>query len=226
MTESPDQLNSTLTPDFPSPIDVARRNFLALGAVAGAAAILLPALPARALDLGLESLSAQLRFLEAMQYFQGQFFSRALQSGSIDGLTPANGKSLLTIANQDNEQARWINAVRTQRGLISYQGAAPSSLTEPNFAVSGAYGSRDKFFKSGLAIKTAAVGAFHGIVGKGGTADMVQAVASLAGVQNRHLAMMREMNGMDPFDTYVKGISLQEASKTLAKYGFDTEAAI
>ena len=226
MTESPDHLTSIPTPDTFSAPDATRRNFLALTAVAGAAAILLPALPARALDLGLEGLAAQLRFLEAVQYFQGQFFSRALQSGSIDGLTPAHGKAILSIANQDNEQARWINAVRTQRGLIAYNGAALSSLTEPNFAVSGAYGSREKFFNSGLAIKTAAVGAFHGIVGKGGTATMIQAVAALAGVQNRHLAMLREMNGGDPFDTYVKGISLQEASKTLAKYGFDTEAAI
>ena len=225
MTESPDHLTSPHSESFAAP-DATRRNLLALAAVAGAATLVLPALPARALDLGLEGLPAQLRFLEAMQYFQGQFFSRALQSGSIDGLTPAHGKAILAIANQDNEQARWINAVRAQRGLIATKGAAPSSLTEPNFAVSGAYGSREKFFNSGLAIKAAAVGAFHGIVGNGGTADMVQAVAALAGVQDRHLAMLREMNGLDPFDTYVKGISLQEASKTLGKYGFDTEIGI
>lgn len=226
MTEFPDHLTSTPAPEFPAAPDTTRRNFLALGAVAGAAALILPALPARARDANLQDLATELRFLEAVQYFQGQFFSRALQSGSIDGLSPANGKAILSIANQDNEQARWINAVRAQRGFVSYSGAAPASLTEPNFAVGGAYGSREKFFDSGLAIKTAAVGAFHGIVGKGGGADMVQAVAALAGVQNRHLAMLREMNGADPFDTYVKGISMQEASVTLAKYGFDTEAAI
>ena len=223
MTESTDPLNSTSTPVFPAALDSTRRNFLALGAVAGAAAVILPALPARALDSGL---AAQLKFLESTQYFSSQFFSRALQSGSIDGLSPVEGKALLNIANQDNEQARWIGAVRTQRGLMPARPNAPGSLTEPNFAVSGAYGDRAKFFDSALAIKMATVGAFHGIVGKGGTADMIQAIASLAGVQNRHLAMLREIANVDPFDTYVQGISIRDASRTLGKYGFDTGAAI
>ncbi len=223
MTESTDPLTSISTPDFPAALDSTRRHFLALGAVAGAAAILLPALPARALDAGL---GAQLKFLEATQYFSSQFFSRALQSGSIDGISPAQGKALLTIANQDNEQARWINAVRTQRGLMPARPNAPASLTEPNFTVAGAYGNRAKFFDSALAIKTASVGAFHGIVGMGGQAELIQAVAALAGVQNRHLATLREMTGTDPFDTYVEGVSMRDTSKTLVKYGFNRGAGI
>lgn len=226
MTEFPDHTTSTPTSNDLSPLDSTRRNLLALGAIAGAAALVLPALPARALDSGLGGLAAPLKFLEAAQYFQGQFFSRALQSGSIDGLAPADGKALLTIANQDNEQARWINAVRMQRGMTQGRANLPSSLTEPNFTVASAYGTRSKFFDSALAIKAASVGAFHGIVGKGGTAEMVQAVAALAGVQNRHLAVLREMAGVDPFDTYVTAISLQEASKTLGKYGFNMKDAI
>ena len=226
MTESTDQHTSTPLPDVPVALDATRRKFLALGAMAGAAAVVLPALPARALGSPLDNLASQLRFLEAAQYFSSQFFSRALQSGSIDGLSPANGKALLTIANQDNEQARWINAVRLQRGIMPNRATMPGSMTEPNFTVGGAYGNRARFFDSALAIKTATVGAFHGVVGKGGAAEMVQAVAALAGVQNRHLAMLREMAEMDPFDTYVQGISMREASNTLSKYGFDTETAI
>ena len=223
MTESPDHTISIPTHNDPTPLDSTRRNFLALTAVAGAAAILLPALPARALS---SNLPAQLQFLEAAQYFQSQFFSRALQSGSIDGLSPANGMALLTIANEDNEQARWINALRMQRGIMPARATAPSSLTEPNFTVGGAYGNRAKFFDSAIAIKTAATGAFHGIVGKGGDADIVQAIAALAGVQNRHLAILRDMNGADPFDTTVQGISLQAAGNTLGKYGFKVQAGI
>lgn len=223
MTESPDHTISIPTSSDPAPLDSTRRNFLALTAVAGAAAILLPALPARALSA---KLPAQLQFLEAAQYFQSQFFSRALQSGSIDGLSPANGMALLTIANEDNEQARWINALRMQRGIMPSRATAPSSQTEPNFTVGGAYGNRAKFFDSAIAIKTAATGAFHGIVGRGGDADIIQAIAALAGVQNRHLAMLRDMNGNDPFDTTVQGISLQEAGRTLGGYGFKVGAGI
>ena len=220
MTEFPDHTSPSATTDALSPLDSTRRGFLALGVAAVGAALVLPALPARALDSGLAS---QLKFLENAQFFQHQFFSRALQSGSIDDLSPADGKMLLTIANQDSEQARWFNAVRANRGLMPARATLPSSLTEPNFTVAKTYGTRAKFFDSALAIKATTVGAFHGIVGRGGNAAMVQAIAALAGVQNRHLAILRAMNGADPFDTYVKAISLKEAGKTLSKYGFGTE---
>ena len=224
MTEFPDHTHSTPKTHALLPLDSTRRGFLALTAIAGAAAIILPALPARA--LGSQDLAPQLRFLESAQYFQSQFFSRALQSGSIDELSPADGMSILTIANEDHEQARWINAVRMQRGTMPSRATAPTSMTEPNFNVGGAYGNREKFFNSAIAIKSAAVGAFHGIVGKGGDAELIQAVAALAGVQNRHLAMLRAMNGGDPFDTTVEGISQQAAGRTLAKYGFNVGAGI
>ena len=220
MTELPDHPLSSVSTDIPSPPDTTRRNFLALGALAGAAAIVLPALPARALDLGLAS---QLKFLENAGFFQNQFFARALRSGSIDPLTPAEGAILMTIAGEDSEQARWFRAVRAKRGLMPSRATMPSSITDPNFNVGGAYGNRAKFFDSALAIKSAVVGAFHGIVGKGGDAETVQAIAALAGVQNRHLAMLRELNGLDPFDTYVQALGLQEAGNTLSKYGFGTE---
>lgn len=221
MTESPDLTFSTDTNSV-SPATT-RRSFLALGAIAGAAAIVLPALPARALDLGLPS---ELKFLENMQFFQSQFFSRALRSGSVDPISPAEAKAVLTIASEDSEQARWFSALRAQRGLMPSRATMPSSLTEPNFKMKNNYASREKFFASAITIKATAVGAFHGIVNKGGSADTVQAIAALAGVQNRHLAMLREMAGLDPFDTYVEARSMKEADSTLSKFGFGTAVGI
>lgn len=218
MTESPDL---TLTTDTNSVSSATtRRSFLALGAVTGAAVIVLPALPARALDLGLAS---ELKFLENVQFFQNQFFSRALRSGLIDPLTPREGKALLTIATEDGDQARWFSAARAQRGLMPSRATMPSSMTEPNFQMNNNYASREKFFASAITIKSTAVGAFHGIVGKGGKADMVQAMAALAGVQNRHLAMLKEMARLSPFDNFVTPLSVQEVGKTLSKFGFGTE---
>lgn len=221
MTEFPDL---TLSPDTNSVLPAtSRRNFLALSAIAGAAAIVLPALPARALDLDLPS---ELKFLENMQFFQSQFFSRALRSGSVDPISPAEAKAVLTIASEDSEQARWFSALRAQRGLMPSRANMPSSLTEPNFKMKNNYASREKFFASAIAIKATAVGAFHGIVNKGGSAATVQAIAALAGVQNRHLALLREMAGLDPFDTYVEARSMNEAGNALSKFGFGTAVGI
>lgn len=215
MTASPDSNFSTH-----SSAATTRRHFLALSAVAGAAAIALPALPARALDLGLAS---ELAFLENVQFFQNQFFARALRSGSIDPISPAEAKVLMTIAGEDSEQARWFRAARSQRGLAPARATMPSSITDPNFRMGTNYDSREKFFASAITIKSTAVGAFHGIVGKGEKADMTQAIAALAGVQNRHLAMIKELAGLNPFDTYVAAISVNDAGNTLSKFGFGTE---
>ena len=210
------------THDFSAPATT-RRHFLALGAIAATAVVALPALPARALDLGLAS---QLKWLENAQFFQNQFFSRALRSGSIDPLSPTEARALLTIAQQDSEQARWFSALREQRGLLPSRTTMSASMTEPNFRMNTNYDSREKFFASAITIKSTAVGAFHGIVGSGGDANMTQAIAALAGVQNRHLAMLKEMAGLDPFETYVEALSLPEAGKTLSKFGFGSEVGV
>ena len=224
----------TAPSDFPSSTHVSpspatilptttRRHFLALSAVATAATFALPALPARAIDLALTS---ELRFLQNVEFFQNQFFSRALRSGLIDPISPAEAKILLTIASEDSEQARWFRAARAQRGVMPSRANMPSSITDPNFQMGTNYASREKFLASAITIKSTAVGAFHGIVGKGGGADITQAVAALAGVQNRHLAMIKEMAGLNPFDTYVEAVAMDDASQTLSQFGFDTEAGI
>ena len=218
-------MTASLDPTFPpastggSAPATTRRHFLALGALAGAALVALPALPARA-----SSLASELGFLQNAQFFQNQFFSRALSSGLIDPISPAEAKAVLTIAGEDGEQARWFRAARAQRALMPARATMPSSLTEPNFRMNTNYASREKFFASAITIKSTAVGAFHGLVGKSNEADITQAIAALAGVQNRHLAMLKEMAGLSPFDTFVEPISLQQASVTLSKFGFDLGA--
>ena len=220
MTDFPE---FTLSTDASVAPATTRRHFLALGALAGAAVVALPALPAFARG---GNPVFDLNFLQDVQFFQNQFFSRAVSSGLIDPLAPAEAKALLTIAQEDGEQARWFRAARMQRALAPSRATMPSSMTEPNFRMGTNYDSREKFFASAITIKSAAVGAFHGIVGAGGKADMTQAIAALAGVQNRHLAMIKEMAGLDPFDAFVEPISLQEASVTLSKFGFGMEAGI
>ena len=201
-------------------LEFSRRHLLLLGAV-GAAVLALPALPARALDLGMAS---ELKFLENVQYLQNQFFSRALMSASLDDLSTSENAAIRVIANEDGEQARWFGMARRQAGLMPRSFNQPASLTEPTFSISASsYAKREPFFQSAIAIKEAAIGAYHGLVGAGGKPEMVQALAALAGVQNRHAAMLKEMAGQDPFVTYVPALSLQEASQTLGKFGFGTE---
>ena len=219
MLESP--LDSPSPVSMPSHAAISRRSALALGALAGAALWALPRLPARAVDLGLAS---ELKFLENAQYLQNQFFSRAMMANALDDLSARDNMTISTIAREDGEQARWFGLVRARGGLRPNGNTQPASLTAPTFTINaGNYAGRDKFFDSAIALKEATVGAYHGIVGAGGNPDIVQAIAALAGVQNRHLAMLSELAGRDPFVTYVKAMSLQEAGNALGKFGFGTE---
>lgn len=222
MTESPFDSPSPLTSASPtSDASISRRGALALGALAGAALLTLPRLPARAVDLGLP---AELKFLESAQYLQNQFFARALMSTALDDLSARDSMTISTIAREDGEQARWFGLVRAGAGLRIANNTRPASRKAPSFTINaGNYANRDKFFESAIALKEASVGAYHGIVGAGGSPEIVQAIAALAGVQNRHLAMLCELAGRDPFVTYVKAMSLQEAGNALDKFGFGTE---
>ena len=135
--------------------------------------------------------------------------------------------ALLTIAREDGEAARWFGMARSSRGLMPNRNTQAASMTQPTFFINaGNYADRAKFFDSALKIKESVVGAYHGIVGQGGPSDMIQALAAIAGAQNRHWAMLKEMDGRDPFVTYVPALSLQEAGKSLSKFGFGTEVGI
>ena len=228
MTESPfDSPTQVPAPDPTSPCApsgetaLSRRGALALGVLAGAAALTLPKLPARALDLGLPS---ELKFLENAQYLQNQFFTRALATPGLDDLTPRDTVAIDTIAREDGEQARFFRIARARGGVLASAGTQPASLTAPTFTIgAGNFANRAKFLDSAIALKTASVGAYHGIVGQGGKPEIVQAIAALAGVQNRHLAILKELAGQDPFVTYVEAMPLQEAARALAGFGFGTE---
>lgn len=226
MIESP--LDSPFHPTSASPnsalpnsLSLSRRSALTLGALAGVAALTLPRFSANALNLGSP---AQMKFLENAMHLQSQFFGRALMSTKLDGLTPTDTVVISAIEDQDGEQARWFALARARGGNLPPVNTQPSSLTAPTFTIdSNNYATRDRFFDSALTLKKATVGAFHGLVGAGGRPEIVQALAALAGVQNRHLAMLSELVGKDPFVTYVEAISLQEAGNALGKFGFGTE---
>lgn len=221
MTESPFDSPCHPLADAPGETAISRRGALLLGALAGAAALTLPRLPARALDLGTPS---NLKFLENAQYLQNQFFSSALISTALNDLTPRDTVAIDTIAREDGEQARWFRLARARGGVLASVGTQAASLTAPTFTINAAnYANRAKFFDSAIALKTASVGAYHGIVGAGGPSEIVQAIAALAGVQNRHLAMLKELAGQDPFVTYVEAMPIQAAGNALGKFGFGTE---
>ena len=84
-----------------------------------------------------------------------------------------------------------------------------------------AFNSRDSLFSTALDIKETVLFAYHGavdIVAK----DSLMLAAAIAGVEGRHVAVLRELNGMDPVPTpFERRMYPDAVGKRLAKYGFN-----
>lgn len=215
---------------FPDDLEtpaLSRRALLMMGAAAGVA-LTLPALPSRA-DTAPYSDVRALRFLEEIARMEADFFAKVANSTPAEGLQSRESSALSLIALQDAELARWFKAARGR-----YKLGAADTFFSPNQAISrplpdyrfdlNAFASREGLYDAAIGLKETAVGAFHGVVGEADSPKMIQAFASLAGVQGRHLALLREMSGRDALVAFEPALSKSVAAEKLASYGFKREA--
>jgi hypothetical protein len=210
----------------PAEASNSRRDFLMLGALVGAA-LVLPQLPAQA-AFGYSD-TKYLRYLEELQYLQTDFFTKAALSATVDGLSEKEMSVFNLLAKQDAEQSRWFRNARQRFGANAFN--KPFS---PNMSVSRVtpaykfpnktFLTREELYARAIELKEISVSAFHGVVGRANDAEIIQSVAALAGVQNRHLAILKENAGQNPLDSYVAAISPQAAASRLSKYKFAPEA--
>jgi hypothetical protein len=217
-------------PDFEdnlaSELQISRRNLLALGAVAGVA-LALPALPARATDFTYSDATA-LRFLIQVAELQSDFFTRVSTATTTEALDERESNALAWIAKQDAELVRWCNAAfdRTNMGAAAtfFTPNTSTSRPTPTFRFNlNTFDTRAKLYSTAIQVKQTVVGAFHGVVAQADTPDMIQAFASLAGVQGRHLAVLQELSGQVPFVVTEASLSRTEVANNLAAYGFNRE---
>jgi len=200
-----------------------RRQWLSLSAAACGAALLLKAQPAGAIGNGG---AKSLRFLEEMELLQSDFFQRVAASSAYDSMEPRERDVFNLIAQQDREHATWFRLAREKMGVAEYAGTylPNTSSSRPLRMFSfpnSAFSTRAKLFPFAIALKDTAVGAYHALVGKSGDAEVIQALAALAGVEGRHAATLREISGVTPLPSAFEAVvSQQQATRKLAAYGF------
>lgn len=206
-------------------IMASRRGFLALSAVACGSALLMGAVPAQSMGYGDQR---RLRFLEEAERLEKEFFGRAAQSGTADGLTEREANVLNLIAKQDAEHASWLLMAAQKFGVgtssRTESGARESSRPALVYTFPASlYATRGAFYVNALSIKETVVGTYHNLLGEISDPKMVEAVAALAGVEGRHLAMLRDLTGEDPFVGFENTFTTAEASRRLRKFGFAAE---
>lgn len=209
-----------------------RRTLLTMGAVAGAATLALGASPGQADILrslrGLLYLSPLVvNFAFEMEDLERQFFERAVRSDAFADLSPREQSVFALIAKEDGEHYKALKDYRDRNGL-----KGGGHFETPNASTGGsrvgvfnfpknAFSTRKGLFDTALDIKETSLFAYHGAVDLVAK-DALMLAAAVAGVEGRHLAILREINGLDPVPSPFEGnLQSGKAGRRLARYGFN-----
>jgi len=210
-----------------------RRAFLGLSMAACGAALTVLAAPARSAPGLLEySDRRALRFLEEVELLQSDFFYRAATSAAAYGMEGRESSIINLIAQQDREQAAWFRLARAKFGLSEFDRTFTPNLSSSRpprtfMFSSEIFTTRAKLFPAARAIKTIAVGAYHGMVARSSDGEIIQALAALAGIEGRHAAALQEISGLSPLPTpFEEALSPQVVLTRLAEHGFRGEAIL
>lgn len=85
----------------------------------------------------------------------------------------------------------------------------------------GAMNSRDSILREALRLKTASASAWTGAAGEADAGEIASAFASLAGIQNRHRALLADALGEPALMAMAPTLSVRDARRQLERFGFD-----
>ena len=212
--------------------DLSRRSFLVRTLCAGgvlAAGVALKPIEAQAEILDFLSKlfdlnPVVLNFAHEMEELQASFFERASASRAFNMLEPKQQNVIYGIAAQDRAHFEALDEIT--RLHASRNGGASrtqhSSVTRrpKMFQFGDAFSSREKLLSSAVELKECCVSAYHGAVHLAGT-DLLPPAAAIAGVDGRHLAVLREISGLDPVPfSFENQVSANIIGNKLTRYGF------
>lgn len=220
-------------------LQASRRRFLSLSA-AGAAAVGVSALSSRRANADILDTVSKLLELDPivlnyafeMEELQADFFGRVSRSPVYDQLEGRERGVFNLVANQDRAHYELLNSVRVRQGARQR-----GNFNEPNGLAlkqerrfvypAGAFTKRESLMKTAVDLKESCVAAYHGAVHLVGDASILTPAVAIAGVDGRHLAVLREIAGLDPIPTsFENQISPQIIGKRLAKYNFNGGASL
>lgn len=213
------------------PSNMQRRRLLGTALLGGAALAtgVLAARPAHAglidtLDRFLDLDPIIINFAYELEELQTDFFERAAYSKGFSELSPRERSTINLIARQDREQFEKLDQLRSKLdvrggGGFAYPNASASKRPR-TFNFGNSFDSRESLLRTAVEIKELAVASYHGAVDNVDRGNLTLA-AAIAGTDGRHLAVLREIAGLDPVPTsFEMPQSAQVTGRLLGKYGF------
>lgn len=220
--------DATLTPAETTDYKARRRQLLAMAGAGGAALFLMGKTRLAHADGFLFDLKNQrtvLRVADELLDMSVDYFSRA------NGLNkkPASERqtNALNLAlGQDREVSTLLKLLvrkynAASGGIAQLPNAIAIAKPRPYSFPVNTLKSANEALSFGSLLKDTIVGAFHGSLLSVEDPELLGTLASIAGVQSRHAALIREAAGTDPFpQAFEPALSLKAVSDVLAPYGF------
>lgn len=214
------------------PAGLSRRAFL-MGAACCVGGLLLSRTPARAdiLDTLKKFLYLDpivLNYAHEMEELERDFFERALRSDAFSQLDGRARNALSFIAGQDKAHFEALSMERERRGekgATHFETRNASGSRPPRLFryPRGVFDERKALLREAVYLKENVLFAYHGAVDLVRDPKLLGPAAAIAGVEGRHLVVLRELAGLDPIPTSFEGqVSPQTVGDRLAKrYGFN-----
>jgi hypothetical protein len=219
--------------DNSSPLSsrLSRRNFLMSAAIC-AGGLMVSRVPAEAdivdtLNKFFNLDPTVLNFAHEMEELEKEFFLRALTSQGYQALDGRERNVFNLIARQDSAHFEALDRERSRRGTRrsnSLEGRNRSSSQRPRAFrfPADAFSSRENLLREAISIKENVLYGYHGAVDLVRDPKLLGPAAAIAGVEGRHLVILREIAGLDPVPTSFEGqVSPQKIGRVLARYGFN-----
>ncbi len=165
-----------------------------------------------------------LNFAHEMEELQADFFERASTSPACNALEPAQRNVIYGIAAQDRAHFEALDEF-TRLAATRNGGAArtqhSSTTRRPRIYTFGkSFKNKEMLLASAIELKECCVSAYHGAVHLVG-GDLLTPAAAIAGVDGRHLAVLREIAGLDPVPfSFENQVSPHNIGNKLSRYGF------
>ena len=225
----PPATSQASTPGVTAGNGVGRRRFLEMGAMAGAAfGFLAHSSNADIVDVLQHLINLNpvvTNFAFELEELEADFFEKATLSRGYNQLSSREQSVFNLIAQQDRAHFEVLDRVRDRQGerpRTHFETPEASGSREPSFYTfpNLAFENRYDLLAEAVRIKENAVAGYHGAVPFIDPAHLKPAVA-IAGVEGRHLVVLREIAGMDPIPaSFETASSPQVVGNHLARYGF------
>jgi hypothetical protein len=209
---------------------VSRRSLLALGGAVAASTLVAGGLRADVLDslkrfLDLDPIV--LNYAHELEELQYEYFSRLARSQAYQQMEARERSVITAIAAQDKAHLEALDGIRGRLGARPgghFESMNASASRRPRIFKfpSSAFATRKDALTTAVEIKENAVSAYHGAVDLlREKKALLEPAAAIAGVEGRHLAILREMAGLDPIpSSFELQISPQTVGSRLSKFGF------